>query len=147
MKKIIECVSTFFYLGNAPYVPGTVGSLGALGLYFLFKNNFCLYTILLIVVTILGYVTAGQAEKIFRQKDSSRIVIDEAAGLLLAFWGMRLNIILVAAGFLIFRVLDIVKVYPADRMEKLKGSRGIMGDDLVCGLYTNIILQILTRIM
>jgi len=128
-------------------MPGTVGSCAALGLYFLFKGNFCLYTTLIIVVSALGFLVCGAAEKIFQEKDSSKIVIDEVAGLLLAFWALpRLNWTLVIIGFFLFRALDAFKVYPADKLEETPGSIGIMGDDLVAGLYTNIVLQIVTRV-
>lgn len=128
-------------------MPGTIGSAGALVLYFLFRSNSCLYTILLIAVTGVGFLVSGAAEKIFQEKDSRKIVIDETAGLLLAFWGLRPDPILVITGFFIFRALDAVKVYPADKLEKIGGSVGIMTDDLVAGLYTNIVLRIVTRIL
>jgi len=148
MKSLVKLIATFFYLGYAPFIPGTVASFAALALYFLFKSNLYFYTILLILVTGVGLKVCGRAEKIFQEKDSKRIVIDEVAGLLLAFWGMQqLNIALIIAGFFIFRALDAIKVYPADKIEKIGGSCGIMGDDLIAGLYTNIVLQIVTRII
>ena len=126
---------------------GTVGSGVALGLCFLFKGNFCLYTILLVVVSALGFLVCGVAEKIFQEKDSSKIVIDEVAGLLLAFWALPyLSLTLIIIGFFLFRALDAFKVYPANKLEEIPGSVGIMGDDLVAGLYTNIVLQIASRV-
>ncbi len=107
MKNLIKLIASFFYLGYAPLMSGTVASCFALGLYFLFKNNFCLYTILLIVISALGFLVCGAAEKIFQEKDSSKIVIDEVAGLLLAFWALpQLNLTLVIIGFFLFRALD-----------------------------------------
>ena len=147
MKKLTKLIASFFYLGYVPIIPGTIGSAGALVLYFLFRNSFFSYTILLIVVTGLGFLVSGAAEKIFQENDSSKIVIDEAAGLLLAFWGLQLDPILILAGFFVFRALDAVKVYPADQLEKIGGSAGVMGDDLVAGLYTNIVLQIVTKVL
>lgn len=146
MKKLIKLIASFFYLGYAPCIPGTIGSCAGLGLYLLFRNSFYLYTILLISVTAVGFLLAGRAEKIFQEKDSKKIVIDEVAGLLLAFWGLRLDLTLLVTGFFIFRILDAVKVYPANKLERIAGSCGIMGDDLVAGIYTNIVLQIVTRV-
>lgn len=145
MKSLIKLISSFFYVGYTPFASGTVASLCALGLYFLFKGNFYLYTILLGVVYALGFLVAGPAEKILQEKDSKRIVIDEVAGLLLAFWGLRLAPTLLIIGFLIFRALDMLKPYPANKIEKIEGSVGIMLDDFVAGLYTNIVLQIVTK--
>ena len=147
MKKIIKYISTFFYLGYIPIIPGTIASCAALGLYFLFRENLYLYTVLLVVVSALGFLVAGRAEKIFQERDSSKIVIDEVAGLLLAFWLLRLDLTLIITGFFIFRALDAIKVYPADKAEKIDGSFGIMGDDLIAGAYTNIVLQIVTRVL
>ena len=146
MKNLIKLISSFFYLGYAPVASGTVGSLAGLVVYFLCRSNFYLYTIVLIIILGLGFLVCSSAEKIFNQKDSPKIVIDEVAGLLLAFWALgKLNISLVIAGFLCFRFLDIVKIYPANRLERLKGSLGIMSDDLVAAIYVNIALQIVTK--
>ena len=147
MKNPIKLIASFFYLGYAPVIPGTVASLAGLGLYFLFKDNIYFYTILLILLSLLGFLVAGSAEKIFQEKDSGKIVIDEVAGLLLTFWGLRLEPVLIITGFFIFRALDAIKVYPANRLEKIDGSWGIMGDDLIAGLYTNIVLRIVTLII
>lgn len=146
MKSLIKFVSSFFYLGYLPWIPGTIASIAALILYFLFKKDILSYAILFIVVCGLGFLVAGRAEKSFKEKDSGKIVIDEVAGLLLAFFGLNLEPVLIIVGFLIFRALDAIKVYPADKIEKRGGSLGIMGDDLVAGFYTNVILQIVTRV-
>ena len=129
VKNLIKLIASFFYLGYAPLIPGTVASGAGLALYFLFKNNFYLYTILFIVVCALGFLSAGRAEKIFQEKDSNKIVIDEVAGMLLAFWGLELGPALIIVGFFIFRALDMLKIYPANRLECLSGSAGVMGDD------------------
>ncbi len=147
MKSLIKLFASVFYLGYVPFIPGTVASLFALSFYFLLQDNFYLYTALLIFVTGLGFLIAGRAEKIYQQKDCNKIVIDEVAGLLLAFWGLSLDLPLIIIGFFVFRALDAVKAYPANKIERLSGSAGIMGDDLIAGVYTNIILQIVTRWM
>ena len=88
---------------------------------------------------------AGRAEIIFQQKDSRYIVIDEVAGIFLCMAFLPYNAVLLVAGFFIFRLLDTLKPFPAGRLQNLKGSLGIMLDDLVAALYTNIILQIVLR--
>lgn len=146
MRNPVKALASFFYLGYIPFIPGTIASVFALGLYLLCRGNFYLYTLLLIVICALGFLVSGRAEKIFQEKDSPKIVIDEVAGLLLAFWGLELDITLIIIGFFIFRALDAIKAYPADRIERIDGSIGIMGDDLIAGLYTNIVLQLVTRV-
>ena len=147
MKRLIKLIASFFYVGYCPVIPGTAASFVALLLYFVFRNNFFLYTILLITVNGLGFLVAGAAEENFQQKDAQQIVIDEVGGLLLAFWALQLDLVLIITGFFIFRALDAIKPYPADKIEKKHGSLGIMGDDLVAGFYTNIVLQIATRLI
>lgn len=79
------------------------------------------------------------------KKDAKCIVIDEVGGMLLSLIFIPHDIKLVIIAFLLFRILDMLKPYPIDALQNLKGSAGIMSDDLVAGLYTNIILQVVLR--
>lgn len=147
MKHLIRIISSFFYLGYVPFAPGTAGSLGALCLYFLVRESFVAHTIALVIVIIVGFLISAPAERLFGEKDSPRIVIDEVAGMLLALWALKLDLVLVIVGFFIFRVLDATKVYPSNKLEKLPGSWGVMSDDLCAGLYTNLVLQLVSRVL
>jgi phosphatidylglycerophosphatase A len=89
---------------------------------------------------------AGEAEKIYKRKDASMIVIDEATGMLLSLFCVPFSMFAVILGFFLFRIFDILKPPPARRMEKLTGSLGIMFDDIIAAIYTNLILQIIFRI-
>lgn len=146
MRSLIKLIASFCYLGYIPLAPGTAASAAVLGIYLLVKDNIFHYTTLLAATTAVGFLVAARAEKIYQEKDAPQIVIDEAAGVLLAFWGLRLDWVLLITGFFIFRALDAVKAYPANRLEKRGGSAGIMADDLMAGLYTNIVLQVVTRV-
>jgi phosphatidylglycerophosphatase A len=95
---------------------------------------------------ILGLLSAGKAEKIFNRKDAGCIVIDEVSGMLLALIFIPYSIKLAIIAFVLFRILDGLKPYPAGLFQNLKGSLGIMSDDIVAGLYTNIILQVALRL-
>lgn len=147
MKNLIKLAASFFYLGYVPFIPGTIASAAGLIFYFLFRDSLFSYSLILLVITALGFLVAGRAEKIFQEKDSDKIVIDEVAGMLLAFWCVRLDLALLIIGFFIFRGLDAFKAYPAHEIEKIGASLGIMGDDLLAGAYTNIVLQIVTRLI
>ncbi len=147
MRNLIKIIASFFYLGYIPFAPGTAGSLGALGIYLLCcRNNFTLHTIVLCLLCVLGFLVCGEAERIFQKKDAPRIVIDEAAGMFLALWALKLDLTLIIVAFFVFRALDAAKVYPTNKLEQLPGALGVMADDLCAGLYTNIALQIATRI-
>ena len=147
MNLIILTLSSFFYVGYLPLIPGTFGSFAGLVLFFLVKNNPGIYLISTLAVIILGYLVSGRAEEIAKIKDARFIVIDEVSGMLLSLIFLPYyNVAVICAGFLLFRLLDTFKPFPAGRFEKLKGSAGIMGDDLVAGIYTNIILQVVLRL-
>lgn len=143
--SLVKILATFFYAGYFPLVPGTFASMLGLILLFLVKDNFLIYGSITVILVILGFFVAGRAERIFQQKDSRFIVIDEVAGMFLCLAFLPYDIRLLLAGFFLFRLLDTLKPFPAGRLQNLKGSRGIMLDDVVAAFYTNIILQIVFR--
>ena len=145
MRKRIKLVTSFFYLGHSPFMPGTMGSLGGLAVYFLVRNNEILYGFSILFLFVLGIMFSGEAEKVYKQKDAKMIVIDEACGMLLALFFVPMNLFAVILGFFLFRIFDILKPPPAKKMEKLTGSLGIMFDDIVAAIYTNLILQVIFR--
>lgn len=146
MRKRIKLISSFFYLGHSPFMPGTMGSLGGLLVYFLVKNNEVLYGFSIIFLFMLGMIFAGDAEKVYKRKDARMIVIDEACGMLLALFCVPFSALSVVLGFFLFRILDILKPPPARQLEKLSGSMGVMFDDIVAAIYTNLLLQLIFRI-
>ena len=147
MRKRIKVITSFFYLGHSPFMPGTMGSLGGLIVYFLVKNNEVLYGFSILFLFVLGVIFTGEAEKIYKRKDARMIVIDEACGMLLALFFVPTSMFSVILGFFLFRILDILKPPPARRVERLTGSLGIMFDDIIAAIYTNIILQLLIRFL
>jgi phosphatidylglycerophosphatase A len=143
---LVRVLSTFFYLGYLPLIPGTFGSLVGILLFYLVKNNQLAYISVTFALMILGFILSSKAEKIFNQKDPRPVVIDEVVGILLSLLFLPSDIKLVVTGFVLFRLLDALKPYPVNRLEKLPGGWGIMLDDIVAGLYTNIILQVSFRL-
>jgi phosphatidylglycerophosphatase A len=145
--SISKFVATFFYVGYLPFIPGTFGSLAALLLFLFLKPGFNAQLGYLAVFMFLGFFFSGKAEKSFGSKDPKYIVIDEVTGMFLAFLFVPLDFRLLAVGFILFRVFDTIKPYPADSLQNLKGSSGIMLDDIVAGVYANLILQFLSRVL
>ena len=125
--------------GYAPFAPGTAGSLLALCLYFLFPLTIWWWLIIIIITILLGILTGTYVEK-HSVKDPGIVVIDEIAGqwISLLFLPRTGPVFIIA--FLLFRVLDIVKPFPADRSQNLNGGLGIMLDDIIAGIYTNILI-------
>lgn len=141
-KNFIIAVTTFFYIGFLPLIPGTFGSLAALLIFFFIRGNPLIHMALLFIILALGFIFSGRAEKILNKKDARCIVIDEVSGMLLALSFLPFDVKLMGIGFILFRAFDTLKPPPANRAEKLKGSAGIMSDDIIAGLYANIILQV-----
>ena len=146
MRKKIKLITSFFYLGHSPFMPGTMGSLGGLALYFLVKNNEILYGFTILFLFVLGIIFSGEAEKIYKRKDAKMIVIDEACGMMVAMFLVPYNFWLMLLGFLLFRAFDITKPPPAKAIEKFSGAFGVMFDDIIAALYTNFILQVIARL-
>ena len=144
-------------VGYLPLAPGTWGSLIGVGVYLslrwnLFRppsdtdplaylSSFLAAEFVVLVVIILAGIWAGsRAERALQVKDPGKVVIDEVAGQLIALLPVPLVIIgswpiWVIASFLLFRFFDIIKPYPARRLESLESGIGIMADDIVAGMY------------
>jgi phosphatidylglycerophosphatase A len=132
-----------------PIAPGTWGS--AIGLVFAELSDLSLPLSLIVILTgfIIGVVAAGAAEEAIGEQDSGHIVIDEFIGYLVSVCAVSHTHWHLIAAFLLFRVFDILKPFPIGRLERsLSGGLGIMADDIVAGIFANIILQagIWTRI-
>jgi phosphatidylglycerophosphatase A len=132
-------LATGFGSGYAPLAPGTAGSLLALLIYIYLPLPPWWWLIIIILTSITGVKTGTYVEK-RATKDPAIVVIDEMAGQWLSLLFLPRTIPVFVAAFLIFRVLDIVKPFPANSSQKLKGGLGIMLDDLIAGIYTNILI-------
>lgn len=146
-KAIIVTISSFFYVGYLPFVPGTFGSLAGLLVFFLVKGNELGLIFLTCIFTAIGLLVTGRAERIWDKKDCRFIVIDEVSGMLISLMFLPYDAKIMVVAFLLFRILDTFKPYPAFRLQSLKGGLGIMSDDIVAGLYTNMIIQIALRLV
>lgn len=136
-------IASVFYIGYLPVAPGTLGSLASLVLYYFICHDALIMAVVILIVIILGFMTAGRVEKVFGEKDPGEIVIDEFAGMLISLYRLPPTMGYVVTGFLLFRFFDIVKPKPIQSLEKLKGSLGIMSDDIIAGVYANMILQVI----
>ena len=142
-RFLIKLVATFFFVGYLPFAPGTFGSMAGLGLFLLLRENFNLLIGVTVLIMFLGFALSKKAARIFNRRDPGQIVIDEVAGIFLCFLGISTNSVILSVGFIIFRLLDLLKPYPANIFQRQDTSVGIMGDDIIAGIYTNLILRIL----
>lgn len=146
MRRLIKITTSFFYLGHSPFMPGTLGSLAGLLIYFVVKDKFPIYAFSLLFLFILGVIFSSEAERIYKRKDAQMIVIDEACGMMLSMFLIPYNFWIMWLGFLLFRLFDILKPPPARAIDKFSGAFGVMFDDIIAAIYTNFILQVVTRL-
>ncbi len=140
-RFFVRMLSSFFGLGYAPFIPGTFGSLGGLALWYAVRHDIVLQCATLVVVASIGFAVSGRMEKLIHKKDPSVVVIDEVAGILITLIAIPLSLKAVFLGFILFRILDTTKPYPAGKIQYCHGSFGIMGDDIVAGIYANLVLR------
>ncbi len=92
-------------------------------------------------------MASGQVEKLIGKKDPGCIVIDEAAGIMISVLFIPMTWPIMLTGFFLFRAFDMFKIYPANKFEDMGGAYGIMMDDVMAGVYTNIVLQVAVRVL
>lgn len=144
---LVKAASTVFFIGYLPLVPGTFGSIAGVGLFCLLKGATPItYFLFIFGIIALGLISSGRMEKLLNKKDPGCIVIDEVAGMLIALSFMPYDLKIIFLAFLIFRILDTLKPYPAARLQNRHGAVGVMGDDLIAGIYTNIVLFLILRL-
>lgn len=140
--KIIASVSGIGYIGKGS---GTVASLVTCFLWMFLPagKGFPSWQVFLTAFTVLiGIWAAGKVEAEWG-KDSSKVVIDEVAGMMITLLFLPVTKNLLLAGLVLFRFFDIAKPLFIKRLERLPGGWGVMGDDLLAGLYANLVLQAL----
>jgi phosphatidylglycerophosphatase A len=145
MKTLTLMIATFGYVGFAPVAPGTVGSFAALALYAAVRwaDSSLVEVTAIAVVFVAGVWSATNTEKILGITDPGPVVIDEVLGMLITLAGLPLGWGGIAAGFVLFRLFDVIKPYPAGRLESAPGGWGIMLDDAMAGVYAHLALRVL----
>ncbi|MCX5836554.1 MAG: phosphatidylglycerophosphatase A [Deltaproteobacteria bacterium] len=133
--------------GYAPFAPGTVGTIAGIPVYLLLSRlSWTFYLISVLILTLLAIYISREGEKIFNEKDSPRIVIDEIVGFQWTMFLVLPTVLHILLGFFLFRLFDIVKIFPAGYLQnRLPGGYGIVIDDVVAGMYSNIILLLVIK--
>ena len=140
MKHLSYLISTFFYLGKLPKAPGTWGSLGALLVWSFIPESLFFRFILLSLTLIIGFIACEKTLKESDDPDPSFIVIDEVVGLWITLLFVPKTIFLFILGFLLFRLFDILKPSFIYSVQSLKGSWGVMLDDILAGVLSLLVL-------
>ena len=147
MNSLIKLISTFFYSGYLPKMPGTFGTLAALILYYFLANflNLTLWEIFFITIflIIISIISSHYSIKLFKSKDPNIVVIDEVAGYFVSLLFIPYSIGNLLCAFVLFRLFDIWKPVFVKKAESLHGGLGITLDDVSAGICANIILRII----
>lgn len=143
-NRVLQHFVTLGPIGYFPYAPGTYGSILACIFIYLFPSVFAhpLFVALFIVASLIALNSL-----VLDEKDPGYVVIDEVAGMFVVMAGHNINILSLLAGFLLFRFFDIIKPYPIKRMETFQRGYGILADDILAGIFANLLLILGRRIL
>jgi phosphatidylglycerophosphatase A len=144
VTRLAVFIATVGYCGYFPIAPGTVGSAAGLLFYLLvWSAGSPVVEVGLIVVLFAAGVWAGtRSERYFGGIDPGPIVLDEVVGMLITLAFIPMDITSALIGFVLFRIFDVIKPFPARRLEALHGGLGVMADDAMAAIYANIALRI-----
>jgi len=145
--RVALAVATCLGIGRAPLAPGTAGSVPGVALAFVLAYVAGPWAVVLVLVAVVAVGTwaADAVSRRLAHPDPSLVVVDEVAGQMLTLLFVPPTWQVLVLGFLLFRVFDILKPFPAGALERLPGGAGIMADDLAAGIYGNLLLQAAVR--
>ena len=141
MTSVALALATCAGIGYVPWAPGTFGSLAGLLLWYFVPASPAFQVGAIVAVFLLGAWAGGLAEDYFRGTDPSHVVLDEVVGMWITLLFNPVGWQGAVIAFLLFRALDVVKPYPADRLEGLHGGFGVMADDAMAAVYANVLLR------
>jgi phosphatidylglycerophosphatase A len=152
LNKFTIFLATGGYSGFSPLIPGTVGTFVAAIIYYFFylffPLNLYFQIIFLPAFIFLAIFISHKAEKILKINDAPPIVIDEFAGFFTSMFLILPTFRNILIAFLLFRFFDIIKPFPVNFVEKkFAGGWGIVMDDILAGIYTNILLQVIIYLL
>lgn len=146
---LARLIATVGYTGFFPFAPATLVSLMVMAIYFVLPPlAIWIQAIALVLVTLIGIITATMMEHELGH-DAGPIVIDEVAGMIMTYMLVPIpeetmaKAAVLGAGFVFFRIFDIFKPWPVAQFQNLPAGRGVVADDIMAGLYSNIALQAL----
>jgi len=142
-------IATCGYLGYVPVAPGTFGSAAGLVVFAAVRwsGSPVLELAVIILLFAVGVWSANAAERHFGGVDPAPVILDEVVGMLITLAFLPVTITGAIVGFLLFRLFDVVKPWPANRLEALHGGLGVMADDAMAGVYGNVAMRLLVVVL
>jgi phosphatidylglycerophosphatase A len=143
LAALATAVATGFGSGYSPIAPGTAGSLVGLLLFWPLRRLPAPVVVAVVAASFfLGTAAAASVARRIGVEDPGIVVVDEVVGMWTSLLFLPFTVGTAAVGFLLFRVMDVLKPYPARQLEDLPGGWGIMCDDLMAGVYANLALRV-----
>jgi phosphatidylglycerophosphatase A len=148
MNRVALFIATAGFVGFVPVAPGTAGSAVGLFIYVVLRafDSSVGEGLAIVLSLVVGIWSADVVERQLG-KDPGPVVIDEVLGMLVTLAFLNVTAVGAIVGFILFRVYDVVKPYPAARLENLHGGPGIMLDDLVAGIYGHLTMRLLMMLL
>jgi phosphatidylglycerophosphatase A len=143
MHRLGLFIATCGYLGYVPLAPGTFGSAAGLAVFFLIRStgSITVEVAAILVLFAVGIWSGTVAEHYFGGIDPAPVVMDEVVGMLITLAFLPVSVTGAIVGFLVFRVLDVVKPWPSAQFERLPGGLGVMADDGMAAIYGNLVMH------
>lgn len=139
---LLTSLATLGGIGRIPFAPGTFGSAAGVALYLLLKPPLALHLFLTLFLLAIGILASSAAEHSLGEQDSGKIVIDEFVGVQVALFALPPTVGHSLMAFLFFRIFDILKpLFIRNLEQKLKGGMGVMADDILAGIYANLLIH------
>jgi phosphatidylglycerophosphatase A len=144
MTRLALLTATAGYAGHFPVAPGTAGSAVGLLLFYLIRlaGGGVIEAIAIVAVFVAGVWAAGVAERVYGREDPGAVVIDEVLGMLVTLAFLPVSLTGALVGFFAFRVMDVVKPWPARSLERLHGGLGVMADDAMAAVYAYLVVRL-----
>jgi len=146
MSRVALAVATVLGVGYVPFAPGTFGSAVGVMVWWLLPASPIVQAIAIGALFAAGSWSGTVAERHFGTTDPSAVVIDEVMGMLVTLFLAPVGWRGALCGFFLFRVADVLKPYPANRLERLPGGVGVMADDAMAAVYANLALRLVVAI-
>jgi len=143
MRRLGLFIATCGYLGYVPVAPGTFGSAAGLVAWAAVQTSgsHAVEVLVIVILFTVGVWSGTQAEHHFGDVDPGPVIMDEVVGMLITLAFLPVNWTGAFIAFLVFRLLDVVKPWPAGRFERLPGGLGVMADDGMAAVYGNLIMR------
>jgi phosphatidylglycerophosphatase A len=141
-RSVALACATVLGVGYVPVAPGTFGSAAGLLVWWVLPASPVVHAAVIVALFAIGSWSGTVAERHFGRTDPGQVVIDEVMGMLITLFLNPVGWIGALGAFLLFRIADVIKPYPANRLEGLPGGAGVMADDAMAAVYANLALRV-----